>query len=466
MEIYAPDTNFFLQCQPADKIDWKRVTAEDEVVLLVVREVRKELDRLKSGGNQRRAKKARAASAVLRRLTTEGIQEIELRTTAPRVLLRAAQRPPASSLPIDYRIETADERIVAEAYALKETVGDRVTFLSHDTVPLEDAAGLGLKTQVVPEEWLLDPEPSEVERELADVRRRMKVLEGRSPDIVVEIPTDPDGHIRLKTDYFLPLPNAFLSAATGAVRAKHAIDSHSEPHFRIGGAFAALQKVSDERWAAYLQEHANWLDAVEFALGDAWRFMNEDPNSMKLPLTITNKGSAGAENLIVRIRTLGDFHMVNVDALEHEDDPTRYFPEPPSRPQGGIFDTFANLGRVPYAMPLDVSRHLDLTRLSTPPMARDRHTIYWEYDDDRHATSVEGQCRDFRHGLRPDELVLSLERLAIGDEPLRGAIEILVSAGNLAEPQQMMYPVHIETELIDTEALIRKLLKRELDVDF
>lgn len=468
MEIYAPDTNFFLQCQPADQINWKLVTSEKEVVLLVVREVRKELDRLKSGGNQRRSKRARAASAILRRLTSEGLMEIELRKAAPRVVLRVAPRPPIEALPSDYRIESADERIVAEAYATRDMVDGQITFLSHDTVPLEDAMGLGLRTQVVPEAWLLAPEPSEVERELNDVKRRMKALEGRSPEIGVEIQIDKidkEGHIRLESSYFPLLSDKFIADAIRKVRTKHAIGQNGEAPFRLGRAISALEEIDEARWTRYTKDHSEWSEKVEFALHDASRYMNEDPHGMKLPLTITNKGSAGAENLIVRIEVLGDFHLVDVDALEEEDEPSQYFPAPPPRPRSRILESLTGFRSASYDAPYNFAPQLETMRFVPPHVPKDRHSLYWEYDNDRHATCVEGQCQDFRHGLRHDEIVLSLERNAMGDEPIQGALEVLISAGNLAETKRITFPLHIEAKCADTEALIRDLLKRELDID-
>lgn len=171
-------TNFFLQCSPAEQLDWKRVTQADEVVLLVVREVRKELDRLKSGGNARRSKRARAASSLLRRFTTEQLDEIELKASGPRLILKRLG--PTDSLPANFQIDSADERVVAEVYAATAVMGG-LTFLSHDTVPLEDAAELGLQAQVIPDDWLLDPGPNELERQLSDVKRRMKALKGAHP---------------------------------------------------------------------------------------------------------------------------------------------------------------------------------------------------------------------------------------------------------------------------------------------
>jgi len=464
MQIFVPDTNFFLQCPPADKIDWKRVTQESEVVLLVVREVRKELDRLKSGGNQRRSKRARATSATLRRLTSEGLQEVELRSSGPSVVLRAAPRPELSALPPDYRIETPDERIVAEAYVAWKEAGDQVTFLSHDSVPLEDAAGLGLRTQVIPEEWLLELEPSDIERELGEVKRRMKALEGRVPDIIVGLPADASGIVKLPSPYFRPLSDAFIAAAMRQVRKKHPPTLPPEASMHLSRTISELAHAEEGRWTKYVNDHALWLTDMEFALGEVSSHFSEDPHAMKLVLSIMNQGHAGAENLIIRIETHGDFHLVNVDALEEKDGPLWYFPKQPAPPRRNGIGGLSGLDYLLRGNPYDFHSHA-LPHLQTPVMARDRHAVYWEYDSDCHAIHLEGQCADFRHGLRPDEYELSLERDAVGDESLRGALSILVSAGNLPEPKKLTFPILIEAQTHDTESLVRDLLKRELDVE-
>jgi PIN domain len=464
VHIFAPDTNFFLQCHPADKIDWKQVTQAPAVVLLVVREVRKELDRLKSGGNQRRAKRARAASGLLRRLSTEGLQEIELRATGPRVTLRTAQRPAASALPADYLVETSDDRIVAEVFAAQGAAEDGVTFLSHDSVPLEDAAGLGLPTQVVPEAWLLEPEPSELERELGDMKRRVKALEGRIPHIVVDFSTDAEDNLRLQSPYFPPLSQVFIDAAMREVRRKHPPAVPPDDYTHLTWNVAQMIQAEESRWSRYVEDHSKWLTKVESALNDAWVFFNDDPRAMRLDFSLSNRGHAGAENLIVRIEPRGDFHLVDDDALEEEHSPPWYFPPPPGAPRPRDLLGLSSFDYLTRGLPLHPHDYV-LQNLRTPVMARDRHAVYWEYEGGRNATHLEGQCVDFRHGLRPDKFELLLERDAIGDEPIRGAIDILVSAGNLPEPMRVTYPVVIETEGRDMEALIRDLLKRELQID-
>ena len=464
VQIFAPDTNFFLQCHPADKIDWKQVTQAPDVVLLVVREVRKELDRLKSGGNQRRAKRARAASSLLRRLSTEGLQELELRASDPRVTLRTAPRPAVSALPNDYLVETSDDRIVAEVFAAQGTAEGGVIFLSHDSVPLEDAAGLGLPTQVVPEAWLLEPEPSELERELGEMKRRVKALEGRVPQIGVDFPVDAEGNLRLQSPYFPPLSQAFIDAAMREVRRKHQAAAPPEEYTHMPWNIGRMIQAIEDRWSRYREDHAKWLTNVERALGCAWMFFNDDPRAMRLEFSLSNRGYAGAENLIVRIEARGDFYLVDESTLEEGQDPPWFFPPPPDAPR--LLDALGSSGLdyLPQGLPSHPHDYA-LQNLRTPVMARDRHAVYWEYEGGRRATHLEGQCADFRHGLSPDKFGLPLRRDAIGDEPIRGAIDVLVSAGNLPEPTRVTYPVVIEAEVHDMEALIRDLLKRELQID-
>lgn len=463
MPTYAPDTNFFLQCAPAEQLDWRQVTQADEVVLLVVREVRKELDRLKSGGNARRSKRARAASSLLRRLTTESVDHLELRPSGPRVVLKAASRPSLESYPNGFHIESADERVVAQVYVADRTSEDRVTFLSHDTVPLEDAAELGLQTQVIPDTWLLDPEPNDVERQLNEMRRRMTALEGRAPDVVVEVPLSVEGAVVLTTPYFPPLSAAFIARAMGAINALYPLRPRETNLFNMASALAELENADKARWSEYEQEHAQWLSEVQEQLNDASRYFTEDPNATNLALSVSNVGSAGAENLIIRVEARGAFHLVDPDSIDEDEEAGHFFSGPPARPRSSIIEGIMRFQQTDFGL-RRYDENLFKPRFHTPPMARDRHAIYWEFENDRSARYTEGQCRDFRHGLAPDEVILLIERTAPSDEPIQGALEILVSAGNLVEAIRKTYRVRIESQVRDTEQLMRELLVRELSV--
>lgn len=92
---YARDTNFFLQFKGAEDLPWADLTDEaiDEVELIVLTEVARELDHYKGGGSGRRAKRARKIlSQVIQPLllgTAPG-HEALIRAANPRVSYRLA----------------------------------------------------------------------------------------------------------------------------------------------------------------------------------------------------------------------------------------------------------------------------------------------------------------------------------------------------------------------------------------
>jgi hypothetical protein len=172
-------------------------------------------------------------------------------------------------------------------------------------------------------------------------------------------------------------------------------------------------------------------------------------------------GASGAENLIVRLEARGAFGFADPDATDEEDEARDHFDLPPKAPKtsmGALHDIYEHMNVLSRGPGYSSSpyRHI------TPVIARDRHAIYWEYEEDRMAKSVEGQCRDFRHGLEPIVMPLLVEHDLEGAD--RGAIEVLVSAGNLAHPQRMTVPVTFEREERSSESRASQLLEAELGV--
>src|SRR5204863_93943 len=88
------DTNFFLQLKQVTDLPWGTVCSGKDLVLVVPRAVQKEISRLKSDGNSRRAKRARSAAGRLMGIaqSTNGRQVI--RESAPRIEIMLADRGP------------------------------------------------------------------------------------------------------------------------------------------------------------------------------------------------------------------------------------------------------------------------------------------------------------------------------------------------------------------------------------
>ena len=63
------DTNVLLHCAPPTTLDWTSITSDSEVLAIILPTVAREVDRLKTSGNDRQQRRARAASQQLRALT-------------------------------------------------------------------------------------------------------------------------------------------------------------------------------------------------------------------------------------------------------------------------------------------------------------------------------------------------------------------------------------------------------------
>ena len=79
------DTNLFIQCQPLEQLDWSPWRTFEEVRLIVSSPVLREIDHLKTKGNDRVGRRARAASAMFREMLDEMHKLIH--PQSPRVVL-------------------------------------------------------------------------------------------------------------------------------------------------------------------------------------------------------------------------------------------------------------------------------------------------------------------------------------------------------------------------------------------
>jgi hypothetical protein len=125
------DANAFLQCRDLGELPWHEIRDAAELELVAARSVVAEIDRLKSDGNSRRARRARKASAMLGQVLSIGAATA-LREDGHRVALALA--PPA---PINWKKypdldrHRPDDRLVAEALA-ETRKGSDVIVVSHD----------------------------------------------------------------------------------------------------------------------------------------------------------------------------------------------------------------------------------------------------------------------------------------------------------------------------------------------
>lgn len=462
--IYAPDTNFFIQCKDAVEIDWSLVSDADKVLLVVLNEVHREIDRLKSGGNTRRARRAKAISTQLRSLIVASQEEVELRALGPAVSLRLVPKlDPRRVRPDDHDPTSADERIAEEAMACSEGFFDgKLTLLSHDGMPLRAAKLMGMRVCPVPDDWLLPPEPSDQERIIQKLNERVAALEKQGPMIGLRLDDEAARNITGTLTFYPPLSGVFIGSVMDALKTAFPIQRPvtgraTSSIENIVRGFDPTPTAADVR--VHEAEYAEWLQRIEDFIGRLPKIHSLAADGVEAHLVLSNGGSTPAEHLVVDVSAVGSIRLQEpVDEDDKIEVPT--VPQPPKPRRNALFGGLSDyMGGPAYRDPLANFR------FNTPRVARDRHEFYWDFD--KPATSSEhcrGECEDFRHGLKDERIQLLLKWDEPKDGPIAGAIKVVVSARNMPVPVEKTIPVRLDVEVGNSEDLVRSIVLEDLGV--
>lgn len=462
--IYAPDTNFFIQCKDAIEIEWSLVCDAEEVVLVVLNEVHREIDRLKNGGNARRARRAKVISSQLRNLIVASQEQIELKTSAPKVFLKLAPRlNPDRIKPANYDASSADERIAEEAKACGEEAFDgNITLLSHDGMPLRAAQLLGVSICPIPDAWLLPPEIGEHERAINKLNERVAALEKQAPVIGFRLEGETALEISGDLMFYRPLTSDFIESTMDAIRAAYPVQTPS-----IGKVLSPLENAM-RGWAPapteadvldYETKYKQWSEEVENYICRLPQIYNLASDSVDGYLVLTNTGTTPAEHLVVDVSTVGPIRLQE-PRDEDEEIEIPAIPAPPTPRRTDSFGGLTDYGSGPF-----FREPIPKFRMNTSQFARNRHEFYWEFDEPEQLSEhCRGECADFRHGLKDERIRLLLR----WDEPkegaISGAIRVVVSAGNLPISVAETIPIRLNTALGDSESLIKSIIYDDLGI--
>lgn len=461
--VYAPDTNFFIQCKDAAEIDWSLVSDADSVLLVVLNEVHREIDRLKSGGNTRRARRAKAISSQLRGLIMSGQEATELRASGPAVFLSLAPRLDAKrGKPDDYDPTSADERIAEEAKACADSFFDgELSLLSHDGMPLRAAQLMGVSVCPVPDAWLLPPEPSEQDRAIQKLNERLAALEKQGPSIGLRLDGNEANGITGKMIFYPPLSDAFVIRVMDALKAALPIQRPS-----VGRATSSIENIirgfepvpTETDMQRHEAKYQEWLHKVEDYIGRLPQIHNLMGDAVEAYLVLSNKGSMPAEHLVVDLTAVGS---IRLQELVDEDDKIEVpeLPQPPTPPRIGLGAMLDYTSAPAFRDPLAAMR------FNAPRVARNRHEFYWDFDEpEMRSEHCRGECEDFRHGLKDERIQLFLTWSEPKDAAVVGALKVVASAKNMPAPVEMTIPVRLDVDVGNSEELIRSIVLEDLGV--
>lgn len=481
------DTNLFIQCHPPEQLDWSPWRTYEEVRLIVSRPVLREIDILKNKGNDRLARRARAASTLFRRMRDDAHKVIH--PQSPRVIL-SIEPQHRYNLDLSDRLdfqERDDQLIgIAHEFARTNSSGD-VRLLTHDTIPLYTARGLGVQADIISDDWLLPPEKTESERRLAVLEAENARLKSAEPSVSLRCADPSDTEVDQYSatfTWFEPLTDTEVDGLMQRLRARFPLATDfgpSEPAdqplpptvaARLFATNRTFVPATDEEIEKYRTEaYPNWLERCEEMLRTHHQALQRDRPFLDFTFLAENVGTRPATDVLVKIEAHGGF-QIKPPSFEDEDEeqegedesPTNLeaglLPRPPAVPRGRWRNTLPGpLGDSLRALN-EIGRSLQVYSglahgnpdfmkgmLPHPSLIRpepsDPNAFY--YKPRRPSTPQDTfalQCAQWRHG---DEAQPFLGEIHVptDDEEVKGLLVCRIQAANLSQSVSSRIPVRI-----------------------
>jgi len=463
------DTNIFLQCKDLETLPWGEISNGQDLLLLIPRTVQRELDRLKQDGNSRRASRARGAASFLRGIVLSERSIKRLRPTDPKVEISFPSTGRESDLEhhaLD--LSLADDRIVAEALRYRKDNPDQsIELLSNDSGLILTAKNLNLPFVVIPDGWLIPPEPDARDKRIAALELRLKEIERLSPKIEIQAHLGDHvtiTHLDLMVDRFSFLSEAEIEQVTTELKARFPLVNHFpvQANTRIDSLLAQYQPPSQAQIMKYQEtDYPQWLDTVKEYLKRLPSRLESREVSMFF--SIDNQGAAPAENTVVEFSCSGGF-LVGLPT--EPTDPPHFIslPSPPQPPTGRWVDYIGeglSGRRFADLLPPKIQ---DLAAFQLPFLAgkaTDRHGFYWK---PRRPVSPEQvcalECQEFRHQVEPESFHLGIFVPSVLTAE-NGSIECRVTARNLPKPVVFNVPLRIQYVVHSTMERVEQALRQQ-----
>jgi hypothetical protein len=460
MKVYFPDTNFFFECRKASDLPWhelENVPAQQvsDVRLLVPSAVVTEIERHKSKGNSRTAKRARDASALLRRALESPDRQVELRAANPRVILELPRvvRTDFSSFP-NLDPAKADHQIAVE-YAAFLKDEPTLTALSDDTLLILAMRSLGFNPVLIPKGWRLEPEKDERDDKIDKLQEELRAHKQTSPEVTIAFHSADWQDLtafNAEITQFQP-SSTDVEAIMAEVTARYPIeqDFRAEPPPKALDSIL-LASVLGDTWRApkpedieaYRSNYNQWLEEVRDKLPEIATQLGEIRRQVEFEVVVSNAGFVNATDARLTLTGFDGIRLLNSldeDELEKRGE-VFTLPSPPQAPRGRYMDFFHGFGQQSGGFGLGFPSILDSSALRRIG-PRDPNKFYFVGGaPDEPTNELELECKALPHQVEPYSLMFRavMPEDKLGPQPrLRARLQ----ASNLKKPIERYLPVSL-----------------------
>lgn len=480
------DTNLFIQCLPLEHLDWSPWDRFEEVRLIVTSPVLREVDRLKTKGNDRVGKRARAASAMFREMLRDAHKLVH--AERPRVILSVEpQHAYDRSLEGRLNYRERDDQLLGTVYRFAQSnPSSDVRVLTHDTIPLYIAQSLNLRADLISDNWLLPPETTETAKTLTALEAENSRLRAAEPSFSVHCTNQSAATVDCYSasyTWFEALTDAEVDGLMQRLKVRFPLVtdfSSREPAERsmpwtvASRVFSGPQKfipATDEEIEEYRNEaYPQWLKQCEATLRTHHRTLQHETPALEFTFLAKNIGTRPATDALVTIEANGEFQLMppSSDEEEESEDDTRTnleakaLPRPPKAPHGHWRNTLGGqlgdrllamdrLGRSLKGRSGLADLDTDLINKSFAaafpptirPISRDPNAFYYKPDrPSMPQNSFALECTQWRHGNEAEpfngEILVPTDR-----DEAKGLLVCRIEAANLSKSVSSQIPVRI-----------------------
>jgi hypothetical protein len=438
-KILFTDTNGFLQVRDLQDVPWQELFPDVKAIdLMIAPSVISELDKHKSGTNQRRRDRARLALQVIEKASRAPDFALVIRDSPIRVRI-VISTAPRLNWTEHTNLDSAnpDDQLVADALSF----GNGAAVFSHDTGPRIRARIAGIDAYAPADAWLLPAEQTDDQRKSTRLERDLERALSQSPKIIAGFDSidEATSEIRIIVPVLRPLDRQQIDRFAGAYLAKHpqASFSASSPMLlRYGGA-------SDADVRGYYEKYSSFQASVLEFYAQLHEHVQRIGAVAGVDYYVKNESGVMAEGLRIEFELEGNGSLLaeREDAAISLGDPLKP-PTPPERPRS-VFDSFA-------------PGLLNIPTLQDHLKPRDPVAFYWFKRPKLKSAHSARQCQEFRPTTSHRDRIFVQ---AFDDLPTNLGLRLHISAANLPSPVDIRANVVIAEQTVEwSDPIVNALL--------
>lgn len=413
------DTNGFLHLRDVKDLPWRAVFPDAAVVnILVSSVVIEELDRHKTGANQRRRDRARLALQMIEAASQMDDFSLALRGAPVEVRIVVSQ-----GGQIDWSQHPvldpgrADDQLVAEA----ASHADGAIVFSHDTGPLIRARIARVEALKPPEDWFLPLEQTDDQRRIGQLERQLRQALSTAPGIVGSIiqSGQPTATIEARVPMLRPFDSATID------RLVNECTSAAHPSsFTTGGAAFGLAGYASAAIDEYAHRYELYIGKLRAYFSSLHERVAVAARNIAVDYIVTNDSAVAARHLRIEVVLEGEGHLFSRSEDAEELFGSLSLPEAPNSPKRSVLGLGA----------WDDLDRPTLSHIHSFNQPRDPTGFYWfdrpKFGDPQGAM----QCEDFRATRVWEDTFWVVFDQSL---PSQGSVHIEISATNMPAPVRL-----------------------------